>query len=104
VPAEPSGLPGSDPTQRTTQSVTHLNLDCAKRDIFVQLGSDGFNAAGQRVVWLPGSPPEPLEPGSMQEFVVRMMCDGEKPPTPTPVIGHEAALQVTKQIFARRKS
>lgn len=104
VLAEPYNLSGNDPNQRVAQIVFHLALDCAKRDTFAELGQDGFNAAGQRVVWLPASPPESLEPSSMQEFVVRMMCDGEKPPTPTPVIGHEAAVQVTRQIFAQRKS
>jgi hypothetical protein len=108
VPAEPYSLDGSpsggDPSQRVAQILTHLSLDCAKRDTFAELGEDGFNAVGERVVWLPASPPEPLQPSSMQEFVVRMMCDGEKPPTPTPVIGHKAAVQVTQQIFARRKS
>lgn len=104
VPAEPFGLPGGDPNQRSVQTLRHLTLDCAKRGTFQELGADSFNAAGQRVVWLPASPPEALEPGSMQEFVVRVMCDGEKPPTPTPVIGHEAAVQVARQIFTRRKS
>lgn len=104
VLAEPSGVPGSEPSERTAQIVMHMALDCARRTTFTDLGSDGFNTSDQRVVWLPASPPQPLERSSLQDFVARMMCDGEKPPTPTPVIGHKAAIQVTRQIFAHRES
>jgi len=104
VPAEPYSLPDDPPDQKVAQLVIHLGLDCAKRDTFSDLGSDGFTDAGKRVVWLPSFPPQVLEKSSMQDFVARMVCDGEKPPTPQPVIGHAAAVQVTRQIFARRKS
>jgi hypothetical protein len=39
----------------------------------------------------------------MQDFVARITCDGEKPPTPTPVIGHEAAVEIAKLIFAQQR-
>ena len=100
VPAQPYNLMGHNPDRRVAQYLRHLTFDCARRGTYVELSEDAFNEAGQRVVWLPAESPQPIEPRSTEDFLAKVMCDGQNPPDSNIVIGHSAAVRVAHLILS----
>lgn len=80
-------------------SLAHQRIDCPARTV-TELGVYGYDAEGEVVVTLPESPTEPIEPRSAHEFMARVLCDGERPPTPT-VTGYAQARRTVQAINAR---
>lgn len=92
------------PPLETPYGAAHIGAervayDCARRTM-TPLGAQAFDEAGQRVMWLPPGPPEPLEPGLSHDFVAQVLCDGAEPPNAQTVEGVAGAVALAETILA----
>ncbi|NEX93379.1 surface-adhesin E family protein [Caulobacter sp. 17J65-9] len=92
----PSSIDGRD----VVYSLTHLNIACQARTT-TELGTYAYDEGGGVVVILPQNPAAPIKPRSAFEFMARVVCDGEQPPTPNFVAGPAQALQAIRTINRR---
>jgi hypothetical protein len=100
VPPEPYALNGG---VRVAETLIHGALDCGKRT-YGQISSEGFDTEGKRVVWLPSEPAAPLEANTTQDFIAKVLCDGAVLPPTNTVVGHKAAIEMTKRVLAKPAS
>lgn len=100
IPAQPYALTSNAlRADWVVQTVQRGSIDCGAR-LHTHLSLESFNAAGERVVWLPRFPAEPIEARSAHDFVAGVLCDGVELPASNIVIGHAVAREITRQIFA----
>ncbi len=82
--------------------VDHAVIDCSART-YELLGNQAFSEDGRMVAWLPSASPRPIRDGEGPDFFVRVLCDGESPPSPAINGGHQEARQVIRRIFAAHR-
>lgn len=94
------GLPVG--ASRVVESVVRRRLDCAART-YQDLGTSGYDDAGNVVLTMPREPARPIPAGSGYDFLARVACDGAEPPQKMLAVGHAAALKLGRELLAAHR-
>jgi len=81
------------------ESFRHISIDCARRS-FVELSDDAYDAQDHWVLGTGREPSSRIEASSTQDFLARVMCDGESPPDRVIVRGVAEARDMTRKLLA----
>lgn len=83
------------------EEVERKRFDCAAQT-YQSLGSEGFDEAGQSIVWLPGEAPAPIKDRTMTSRLAKVVCGDVQLPPGNIVTGHVAAKALALQALQKK--